>query len=90
MILSVGQMAKRWLILFICSSGCPSKTPMFHFHTSTRDNECFDYHRFARHCISWLKERLVPTVAACSSLIRMLHQISTEIQMFNESSSTWR
>lgn len=66
-------------ILFICYSRCPTKTPM-----------CSFFIHLHMIMIAWLKERLVPTVAACSSLIRMLHQISTEIQRSNESSSTWR
>lgn len=42
-----------------------------------------------RHLTIWLKERLNPTGAACSPMIRMPHQLSTEIQMSNDSIGAW-
>lgn len=36
---------------------------------------------------SGVKERLVPAVEACSSLIKMQHQVSTGSQMLNEAGS---
>lgn len=88
---SVGQMAKRWLIFSSYAIlDAPQKHPcviFIHPHMIMIALIIMDW---PGHCTTRLKERLVPTVAACSHLIRMLRQISTEIQMFNESSSTWQ
>lgn len=77
---SVGQMATRW---FIFSSypivDAPQKHPcviFIHPHMIMIALIIIDW---PRHCTTWLGERLVPTVGARSSLIRMLHQIATEI-----------
>lgn len=88
---SLGQIPSRWLIfssLAILDS--PQKDPcviFIHPHMIMIALIIIDW---PRHCTTCLKERLVPTVAPCSSLIRMLPQISTEIQTSNESSSTWQ
>lgn len=86
---SVGQMPNRWLILaWSASLDAPPNPCLIFVHLQMNMISLIISEDCPRHCIAWLKERLVPAVAACSSLISMLHQISTEIQTSNENSGT--
>lgn len=89
---SVGRMANGWLI-FSSSFAIVRAHQNIHVWFScicTWLWLLWLLKKIAQALLNWLKERLVPTAAACSSLIRTFHQIWTEIQMSNENSSTWQ